>query len=107
MTRFSRASFPSNLGLVPETGRSQPQEAYNPSAMTTKATPATLYKRISPEEAGSVASGRIQIVPEIVESALDRIAASDDASFPLGGPLDQAAERVNGSGPAAPVHRES
>jgi hypothetical protein len=75
--------------------------------MTTEATPVTLYKRIKPEEAGSVASGRIQIAPEIVESALDRIAASDDASFPLGGPLDQATERDNGSGPDASAHRGS
>jgi hypothetical protein len=69
--------------------------------MNTKVTPITLYKRIKPEEAGSVTSGRIQIEPDIVESALDRIAASDDAGFPLGGPLDQAVERVNGSGSAA------
>jgi hypothetical protein len=77
--------------------------------MITKAAPIALYKRIKPEEAGSVASGRIQIAPEIVESALDRIAANDDSSFPLGGPLDQAAERVSGSGSvaSAPADRAS
>jgi hypothetical protein len=68
-------------------------EAYNLSAMTTKV-PVSLYKSIKLEEAGSVASGRIQITPEIVERALDRIAVSDDAGFPVGGPLDQAAERT-------------
>jgi hypothetical protein len=69
--------------------------------MPIEATQVALYKRIKPEEAGSVASGRIQIAPEIVESALDRIAVSDDASFPLGGPLDHAVERTNESGPVA------
>jgi hypothetical protein len=81
--------------------------AYNASTMTTEATPIALYKRIKPEEAGSVSSGLIQVAPEIVESALDRIAASDDASFPLGGPLDQAVERSNGSGPSASADRGS
>lgn len=64
-------------------------------AMTAEAAPTALYETIEPEEAGSVTSGRIEIAPEIVESALDRIAESDDASFPRGGPLDQAVERDN------------
>lgn len=107
MIRVFANVLPVKFGLGLRNGEVAAAEAYNPSTMTNEATPVALYKRISPEEAGSVASGRIQIAPEIVESALDRIAASDDASFPLGGPLDQAAERINGSDPAASVHRES
>lgn len=68
--------------------------------MTTKPTPVAPYKKIKLEEAGSVASGRIQITPEIVESALDRIAVGDDAGFPPGGPLDQAVELDSGPSPA-------
>ena len=65
----------------------------------------SLYKRIKPQEAGSVISGRIQVAPEIVESALDRIAAGDDASFPIGGPLDHAAEWPDDSGSEASAGR--
>jgi hypothetical protein len=75
-------------------------------AMTYKVDPAVLYKKIKPEDAGSVVSGRIEIAPEIVDAALDRIEASDDASFPLGGPLDHATERVNGSAPVASADPE-
>ena len=66
--------------------------------MKTKLAPSLIYRRIGLDEAGEVSSGRIQIEPELVESALDRVAQSDDASFPLGGQLDQAVERSNGSG---------
>lgn len=107
MIRVFASVLPAKSGFGLRNGDAAAAEAYNPFTMTIEATPVALYKRITPEEAGSVVSGRIQIAPEIVESALDRIAANDDASFPLGGPLDQAAQRVNGSGPAASVPRES